>query len=83
MNAIRTHNSNATLAPPPDMLECDPLPIQVSRNQQGSLLLSSVWEPTDLERQAITSGANVMIHVWGSAHPPVAVEVTNDRKIER
>lgn len=36
----------------------------------------SVWEPSDLEREAITRGEGVILTVWGRAHPPVSLCVT-------
>lgn len=35
----------------------------------------TTWEPDDGERRAIVNGAPIILNVWGSAHPPVSLEV--------
>lgn len=35
----------------------------------------TAWEPTPQELAALNAGAPVLLHVVGTAHPPVRVEV--------
>lgn len=51
------------------------LPIQRMIEPDGSITLTSSWELTDDERQQIADGAKINLVIWGSAHPPVALEV--------
>ncbi len=44
----------------------------------GSPVIASVWELTDAERAAVAAGANIQLEVWGLAHPPVAMQVTDE-----
>lgn len=50
--------------------DCDVLEI---RDRNGTM--ESAWFPTDEEKAAIAAGRPVILTVWGSAHPPVAVNV--------
>jgi hypothetical protein len=47
------------------------------RNSSQGPMISSVWEPTKEERQAIAHGANLELFVWGDGHPPVAIGTTH------
>lgn len=40
-------------------------------------VMSSTWEPTEEERQAIAAGANIELLIWGGGHPPVSVTTTD------
>lgn len=42
----------------------------------GTPVLSSVWEPSPAERAKIAAGENVELLVWGG-QPPVALSVTD------
>jgi hypothetical protein len=35
--------------------------------------MRSAWYPTEEEKAAIAAGAPVVLWVWGSSHPPVAL----------
>lgn len=35
----------------------------------------SVWVPSDEERAALAAGANVVLEVWATPHPPVSLAV--------
>ena len=49
------------------------IPLPVLRSPAGVLM--SRWKLTDEERKAIAQGADVLLSVWSSAHPPVRVEI--------
>jgi len=40
-------------------------------------VMSSTWEPTDEEREAIANGANLELMIWGAGHPPVFLGITD------
>ncbi len=61
-----------TLHGPPDMPECQPLAIVITKDAHGRDLCLSRWAPSVLEREQIAAGADVLLYVWGW-QPPVAV----------
>lgn len=63
--------ANVTLQPPEGMSDCVPLPVCAT---DGTI--TSIWEPTDEERAAIAAGGRIALTVWGNAHPPVGIGVT-------
>lgn len=38
-------------------------------------IMSSAWEPTPDELQRLNAGATIYLHIMGTQHPPVALEV--------
>ena len=38
-------------------------------------VMSSAWEPTPDELARLNAGATVYLHIMGTQHPPVALEV--------
>lgn len=72
MKAIEFEGQNCMYMPPPEAKrgECGQLPVLKQNN-----ICISVWklEPGDLE--ALQSGAHVLLHVWGTGHPPVALTI--------
>jgi len=42
-------------------------------------ILSSVWVPTPEEREAIAAGANIRLNIWGTGHPPVLLDLTDEK----
>ena len=55
------------MQPPPDMLDCVPLP--VFRNPDGGFI--SLWKPTWKERLSIFLFGRVWLGVVSNVHPPV------------
>lgn len=55
---------------------------QRTTDPDGYLVISSVWELTDDERQQIAAGANIELLVWGEGHPAVELR-TNDTPLGR
>lgn len=45
-------------------------------DQDGAPVIVSVWQPSELEREAIANGANLELVVWGDGTPPVALGTT-------
>ncbi|WP_440221849.1 hypothetical protein ACQQ2N_12200 [Dokdonella sp. MW10] len=60
---------------PEDNGECAHLAIVDVEVQGGANVMVSSWQPTPDEIRAIAAGAPIYLHVWGTAHPPVAVAV--------
>lgn len=56
-----------------------PLPVKdditetVGQGPQNTM--TSSWEPTPAELEAINAGAPIYLTVWGTGHPPVALTV--------
>jgi hypothetical protein len=74
MRPRRTHISNSVYRLAGGTEDND-LWVYIDTHADGSPLVRSCWEPTDEERQAIADGANVELIVWGTGHPPVAMDV--------
>jgi hypothetical protein len=51
--------------------------VSLKRDDNDYPIISSVWEPTDEERQQIAEGANIELLVWAIQTPPVAIDVTH------
>lgn len=47
--------------------------------QDGSPILLSVWELSNKERERIAKGENVQLAIWGTMHPPVSLDVTDQK----
>lgn len=51
------------------------LPIRDEKTGEGTPCMVTAWFPTEKELAALNSGASVQIHLQGSAHPPIMVDV--------
>lgn len=65
-----------------DQEEYTPLPVAISPGPQGEL--TSVWEPTPEEREAIANGANIGLSIWTFLKPmqPVRVFAVECEKVD-
>lgn len=72
MKAIEFEGQNLMLMPPKEMKRgtCGQLP--VCKTPDGRLV--SVWKPCAEDLKVLQDGGHVVLHIWGLAHPPVAVE---------
>jgi hypothetical protein len=56
-----------------------PLPVRyaVLQHEDGSEVpvMSTAWTPSEKEIEALIKGASIHLHILGTAHPPVRVEV--------
>ncbi|CAB4906420.1 unannotated protein [freshwater metagenome] len=75
MRPRRTHESNAVYRLPGGTEDNDLWTVR-AENANGEAIVQSTWVPTDQERAAIADGENVLLTIWGHAHPPVAVGTT-------
>lgn len=77
MTPIAHYSNNGSLAAPPNWeseIEVETLKI-TSVVVDGMPALISFWRPDEQELEAIKNGANVMLWVYGNAHPVVSVGV--------
>lgn len=51
------------------------LPIRDAISNSGLPVMQSVWTPSPDELAALNAGANVLLEVIGTAHPPVMLSV--------
>lgn len=51
--------------------------VAVSEADDGTPVICSTWELTARERERIAAGENVELVVFGAAHPPVLLRLTN------
>lgn len=63
----------------PGGTDANDLWVEERRGEKGEPVLSSTWQPTDEERQAIADGANVELLVWGEGTPPVYIGTSTEQ----
>lgn len=73
----RIRNSNFVYRAPEGMDGCQDLHVNVGY-LEGERVMSSAWMPTPEELKLLNEGQPVHLHVWGGAHPPVALTVPKD-----
>ena len=78
---IRIMNATRTLGAPPGWDEerngpCVGLPIR-DEEWNGTPVMTSAWEPTAEEIQALQGGAKIELTVIGTGHPPVSLSVVH------
>lgn len=76
MKPRRTHASNTVFRLAGGNEDND-LWVHRAIDGQGYMTLTSVWVPTDEERERIAAGENIELVIWGAAQPPVAMAVTD------
>lgn len=69
MEAIQFRQANMVLTGP-DGSDIHPLPVFANQDENT---LTSLWKPTEEERQVIAQGGCVVLSILGGAHPPVKV----------
>lgn len=75
MMPIKIEPCTRELARPAGTLEEDCLTLQISdaHDPIWGNVMRSAWMPTPVEREAIASGAPIILQIVGKAHPVVAV----------
>lgn len=53
--------------------------MQAAEAQGVSVVICTVWVPTQAERERIAKGENIRLIVWGVRHPPVSMDLTDER----
>lgn len=56
-------------------VECEVLPIRDQPTETGNVMVSA-WRPEPEELAALNSGGAVLLYVYGSVHPVVAMAVS-------
>ncbi len=51
------------------------LPVRYSKHRDGSDCMTTAWESTPGEIEALQAGAKIEITIMGRAHPPIIVTV--------
>lgn len=59
----------------PEGQECLTLPIKDIELEDGSDVMASAWQPDSQELERLVQGGHVILWVWGTGHPPVAMTV--------
>lgn len=73
--------SPLVLMPPSGMeSNCEPLYVVSQVYADGTNCLLSRWAPSPEEREAIAKGADVLLYIFGTAHPPVAVSIVHEEE---
>lgn len=80
MNCIQHKSNDFVLEAPEGMENCRPIPatrqlMKADEADPGVPCIVTFWKPTEEEMRMLLSGGNVMLYVFGTSHPPVAVEV--------
>lgn len=81
MNPVKIPGANKEFAAPTDWDalrngECVPLPVLMTVDDEGLMLLQSAWKPDAAELEALNHGSAVVLTIFGHGHPPVSVGVT-------
>jgi hypothetical protein len=54
---------------------CHDLPVRVIKTEHGQCLISA-WQPSLEEMEALLAGASVVLYIYATGQPPVAVGVS-------
>ena len=79
MSPIQHPTNNHTFGAPVghnhEALPCETLSVTVGRDDSGMPVMASFWQPTPEELESLNAGRPVILYVYGSGHPIVAVGV--------
>lgn len=83
MNPTRIPGANKDFTAPEqwDALrngECTTLPVLMTHDAEGLVLLQSAWKPDAAELEALNRGCAVVLTIYGAHHPPVSLSVTHE-----
>lgn len=83
MNPIKIPGANKEFAAPTDWDglrngECATLPVLMTVDDEGLMLLQSAWKPDAAELEALNHGSAVVLMIFGRGHPPVSLSVTHE-----
>ena len=78
MRFVQHPSNNRVLGAPKnwnqDQLECGALPVTDMRIE-GQPVMVSFWSPDADDLRKLAAGGKIMLYVYGTAHPPVAIDV--------
>lgn len=81
MQCHQHSTSNMLLGKPPNLTDeqCMTVPATLILGGDLGPEIQTFWRPLPQELEALNRGASVMLTVCSTAHPPVKVEVTEDK----
>lgn len=62
--------------------ECASLHVR-DHASSGTRIMQSAWYPNQEELARLAAGEPVILSIWGGSHPPVAVDVPGNEKINK
>ncbi len=77
MNFHQHSSNNMLLGKPPDSKNVETMPATMWVGDDGSVTVASFWRPEPEELAMLNAGGSVVLYVWGTMHPPVAIGVVN------
>jgi hypothetical protein len=70
--------NNMLLGAPPDSTDVETMPATMWVDETaGKTTVDSFWRPDVEELEALIKGGSVVLYVWGTMHPPVAIGVVH------
>lgn len=75
MNCHQHASNNMLLGAPKGMKNCISVPATMTTEPE--VIIATFWRPTKEELKTLNAGGSVVLHVWGTAHPPVAIGVVD------
>lgn len=77
MRFVQHRSNNRVLGAPTDWdqskLECGALSV-TDVKIEGQAAMLSYWEPDEEDRKILAAGGKIRLFVWGTIHPPVAID---------
>ena len=77
MNFHQHSSNNMLLGKPPDSKNVETMPATMWVGEDGGVTVASFWRPEPEELAMLNAGGSVVLYVWGTMHPPVAIGVVN------
>lgn len=75
MKPVEMKNPDVVLLPPEGDDNCGELHVKLVEFSDGSRSVMSIWEPSQLEREALAAGGNLVVYVPMMPPPPFALAV--------
>lgn len=66
-------SNNMLLGKPPGSKNVETMPATLIVGEDGEATVASFWRPDPQELAILNSGGSVVLYVFGTAHPPVAI----------
>lgn len=70
-------SNNMLLGKPEDSQNIETMPATMWVGDDGSVTVASFWRPEPAELAMLNAGGSVVLYVWGTMHPPVAIGTVN------
>ncbi len=80
MNFHQHSSNNMLLGKPKDMPTCETLPATMMIDEETTqVTIASFWRPTPEELKLLNDGGSVVLYIFGTFHPPVAIGVIDTK----